>query len=97
MYAKVFIHTDAFAFGMVMWECFSMQRAFAGAHNDGEVQLMIKSGDRPDLTKVAEVIGGISVRDIVAACWEQGTIGGASNVTTHFTFVISPLFVNPRA
>ena len=41
-----------------------MQRAFVEARHDGEVQLMIQSGHRPDLRKVAEVIGGISVRAI---------------------------------
>jgi hypothetical protein len=59
---------------MVMWECFSMQRAFAGAHNDGEIQSAILNGKRPDLKKVAEVVNGIPVRTIIAACWEQGAI-----------------------
>jgi hypothetical protein len=59
---------------MVMWECFSMQRAFAGAQTAVEIQASILRGDRPDLRKVAEVVKGVPVRDIIAACWEQGTI-----------------------
>ena len=69
---KIYTYTDTFAYGMLVWECFSKRRVFADAH-DADIPAMIKSGKRPELAMVSELIGGIPIRIIIAACWEHGT------------------------
>ncbi len=72
MYQKIYLYADAFAFSILMWECFSKVRAFAHAHQDWEIQAMILRGERPDLSLVPEMVEGIPVRVVIAACWEAG-------------------------
>ena len=72
MYQQIYLFTDAFAYSILMWECLSKARAFANAHHDVEIQAMILRGERPDLSLVPEVMEGIPMRTVIAACWEQG-------------------------
>jgi hypothetical protein len=72
VYQGIYLYTDAFAFGILMWECFARVRAFAHAHHDVEIQAMVLRGERPDLSLLPEVVEGIPVRTVIAACWEHG-------------------------
>jgi hypothetical protein len=49
-----------------------MQRAFAEALNDGDIQLKISQGTRPELRKVPEKINGIPVKEVIESCWQHG-------------------------
>ena len=80
MYQKIYLYTDAFAFSITMWECLSKHRAFKHLEHDVEIQAMVLRGERPDLSLVPEMVEGIPVRVVIAACWEAG---GRSSFQKH--------------
>jgi hypothetical protein len=69
------------------------QRAFEGAHSDGEIQAAIVGGIRPVLHLVPELVEGINVRKIIANCWKQGTAVLSCHSLQTLALLIAKIFV----
>ena len=73
---RIYKCADAFAFGMIVWEmfCIDRQRAFSGSLNDLDVISKIRNGERPAIERVPETVGAsrIPLRELIQGCWAQG-------------------------